>query len=223
MNPAPGKLSQRRANNSGADASKDAMIGVVGIAGHGDVMASENAGPGETDDARHCWIIRLMASDGPGILHLLWRILGREADVMDAYQDCFCKLAKLTGKREPQNARAYAYRTASNIAIELIRTRRRRTSHWDNVVATRSQRANDDEPAAASVVTGNDQLREAIGSLPNHLRNVIVLRDLSRMTYDEVGRILGIEPTTARVYRRHAVIQLAKELDAKNWAQKAEN
>jgi len=165
------------------------------------------------NDARHGWIVRLMASDGPGILRMLWRILGREADVMDAYQDCFCKLAKLTGHREPQNARAYAYRIASNIAIELIRTRRRHANHWDNVVATRSQRANDDKPRMAEADTvRHDRLREAIGQLPNHLRSVVVLRDLSRMTYDEVGKVLGIEPTTARVYRRHAVVQLAKAL-----------
>lgn len=180
-------------------------------------------GTGEPDtvsvsDARHTWIVRLMTEDGPGIQRLLWRILGREADVMDAYQDCFCKLAKLTGRREPENARAYAYRMASNIAIELIRTRRRRANHWDNVVATRSQRAGDDEdgtaPDGAPTTTQADRLRQAIAGLPTHLRNVVVLRDLSKMSYNDVGRILGIEPTTARVYRRHAVVQLAAQLGA---------
>ncbi len=49
--------------------------------------------------------------------------------------------------------------------------------------------------------------------LPDHLRNVVVLRDLSRISYEEIGRMLGIEPTTARVYRRHAVVKLAEILD----------
>ena len=58
------------------------------------------------------------------------------------------------------------------------------------------------------------RLRHAIAQLPAHLRNVIVLRDLSRMPYEEVGRTLGIDPATARVYRRHAVVKLAELIGA---------
>lgn len=193
------------------------MISAAPAIAHGALTAPKDRGGRKSTDARHGWIVRLMTNDGPGILRLLWRILGREADVMDAYQDCFCKLAQLTGDREPRNARAYAYRTASNIAIEILRTRQRHGAHWENVVATRSQRANaEDDPTPKPDMFRKERIREAIGDLPPHLRNVVVLRDLSRMPYDEVGRLLGIEPTTARVYRRHAVVQLAKTLGAKN-------
>ena len=61
-----------------------------------------------------------------------------------------------------------------------------------------------------------DSLREAIASLPRYLGNVIVLRDLSRMSYREVGKTLGIDPATARVYRRHAVVKLAELLGAED-------
>ena len=47
----------------------------------------------------------------------VWRILGREQDVMDAYQDCFCKLASLP-HRPDLRAGGYACRTATNIAVE---------------------------------------------------------------------------------------------------------
>jgi hypothetical protein len=36
------------------------------------------------------------------------------------------------------------------------------------------------------------------------------------MSYKEVARVLGIEPTTARVYRRHAVVKLAELLGEEN-------
>lgn len=154
-----------------------------------------------------------MAEDGPGILRMLWRILGREQDVMDAYQDCFCKLAALAPEREPRNARAYAYRTAGNIAIELIRVRQRRAAHWDRVVRQHEQRNEAKRPGLDS--GDQDRLREAIAQLPAHLRSVVVLRDLSRLPYEQVGRTLGIDPATARVYRRHAVVKLAELLGAK--------
>ncbi len=214
---ATGKPSSPRVNTPPASASQDGMIGAAPATARGALTTPQERDAHKNSDARHGWIVRLMTDDGPGILRLLWRILGREADVMDAYQDCFCKLAQLTGRREPRNARAYAYRTAGNIAIEMIRTRQRRGAHWDNVVATKTQRANPTEDSTpGSEVLHKEQLRKAIGDLPPHLRNVVVLRDLSRIRYDEIGRVLGIEPTTARVYRRHAVVQLAKTLGVEN-------
>ncbi len=152
-----------------------------------------------------------MEVEGAGILRMLWRLLGSEQDVMDAYQDCFCKLAARQGVRHPGNPRAYAYRTAANIAIEFIRVRRRRAAHLPSVAARQEaiQSGGDDNRPCEP---GLNHLREALERLPAHLRNVVVLRDLSRMSYDEVGRTLGIEPTTARVYRRHAVLKLGELL-----------
>ena len=166
----------------------------------------------ETD---HGWVVRLIEREGPGILRMLWRILGREQDVMDAYQDCFCKLAASGRRGNITRAKPYAYRTAANIAIEMIRVRTRRAAHWPAIATQRARahaEANSDEPTEYEPSNAAERLREAVTQLPDHLRNVVVLRDLSRMSYDEVGRTLGIEPTTARVYRRHAVIKLAELL-----------
>ena len=145
---------------------------------------------------------------------MLWRLLGCEQDVMDAYQDCFCKLAAREHGRDLANARAYAYRTAANIAIEMLRVRKRRTAHWPVIVAQRTdaQDAQTGNSEERDTVGHFERLRDAIEQLPAHLRNVVVLRDLSRMPYKEVGRTLGIDPATARVYRRHAVVKLAEFL-----------
>lgn len=158
------------------------------------------------------WVGRLMQREGPGILGMLWRILGCEQDVMDAYQDCFCKLASCEGRTHVVRAKAYAYRTASNIAIEMIRTRRRHAAHRQAIVAGTQVACAD--PAAPQLPADErfPRLREAVTSLPAHLRNVVVLRDLSRMSYRDVARTLGIDPATARVYRRHAIVKLGELL-----------
>ena len=158
------------------------------------------------------WVVRIMQAEGPGLTRMLWRMLGREADVMDAYQDCFCKLATRAHRLNPRKARAYVYRTASNVALDLLRARARQEAHWEGIKASRT--------AVQEARTGTDQpdeelelrrahLRQALSELPPHLQNVIVLRDLGQLPYEEVGRILKIDPTTARVYRRHAVVRLA--------------
>ncbi len=136
----------------------------------------------EAAASAHGWIVELVREDGPGILRLLWRLLGREADVMDAYQDCFCKLAQVAKPGDLRNARAYAYRTASNVAIEMLRVRKRRADHWPAVVRTKHPPPHD-QPADTHERVVSVALREAIARLPDHLRNVIVLRDLGRLPY----------------------------------------
>jgi RNA polymerase sigma-70 factor (ECF subfamily) len=162
----------------------------------------------------HAWLEQVIKADGPGILRMLWRLLGREQDVLDAYQDCFCKLTACRDRSDLANVRAYAYRTATNIAIELIRTRKRQSAHREALATKQGQ--TDRDPEVARDRATAVKLREAIGELPTHLRNVVVLRDLSRMSYSDVGRTLGIEPATARVYRRHAVVKLTELLGVEN-------
>ena len=162
------------------------------------------------------WIERLMRDEGPGILRMLWRMLGKEQDAMDAYQDCFCKLVSRGSPSNIDSTKAYAYRTATNIAIEMLRSRKRRSAHWPAIAASRAK-VQEQGAVAEDEVSGSSRsratrLREAVTRLPAHLRNVIVLRDLSKMSYAEVAGTLGIEPGTARVYRRHAVVKLAELL-----------
>ena len=213
MTPDPLSNPRPRANRSLPRASQEKMtsagVPAAQTSGQGAVSASEG-----TADAAHGWIAKLIQKEGPGILRMLWRLLGSEADVMDAYQDCFCKLAGRKNHGDVKNAKAYAYRTASNIAVEMIRTRTRHRAHWATIVAERgrTQEVNN-EPDQHEERNRFDPLRDAISALPAHLRNVILLRDLSRLSYQEVGRMLGIDPATARVYRRHAVVKLAGILE----------
>lgn len=54
-----------------------------------------------------------------------------------------------------------------------------------------------------------ETLRCHIAQLPEHLRKVVMLRDLGELSYTQVGRILGISAATARVYRCKAIQLLA--------------
>lgn len=178
-------------------------------------MAQPEIAP--ASDLAHTWLLRLMEEEGPGVLRMLWRFLGSEADVMDAYQDCFCKLALRKSHADLLSVRAYLYRTASNIAIEIIRARARRKVHLPHI-AEHTHRVRESAPvsepveAVDSALADSHHLREAIAELPVHLRQVIVLRDLSGLSYREIGRLLAIDPATARVYRRHAVVKLSERL-----------
>lgn len=168
------------------------------------------------DAVRHEWVMDLMVREGDGISRMLWRLLGNEADVLDAFQDTFCHLAQRGSSADLRSARAYAYRTATNIGIELIRTRKRHERHRERIAehydcSKATGVAEADGPG--KVAAENEQLREALGLLPKHLRSVVVLRDLAGLSYEEISTMLHIGAATARVYRRHAVVRLAELLE----------
>lgn len=172
----------------------------------------------EGADTQQKWLVRLMRDTGPGLVRLLWRLLENEHDVLETYQECVCRLVALERPGSLRNARAYAYRTASNLAIELIRRRARRQAHWPEVIASQErlphgrQCAHRDVPGIAAQRELVQQLRACILALPAHLRDVVVLRDLGALSYAEVGRILSIGAATARVYRCQAMARLAETL-----------
>jgi RNA polymerase sigma factor (sigma-70 family) len=156
------------------------------------------------------WVLDAMQTHGPALVTMLWRILGREQDVCDAYQETFLQLAYVCEGLKPANAKAYIFRTASNVAISMLR-RRRIEARASQVLAQR-------EPAPpAAHAPGEDfdtellcrLLREHIAELPEMMRNVIVLHDLGELPYEQVARDLEISVASARVYRFKAVQLLA--------------
>ena len=167
---------------------------------------------------RQRWILSTMQKHGPELVTMLWRILGNEQDVCDAYQDTFLQLAHFEGGRKPDHIRAYVFRTANNVAVSMLR---RRAAEKSRLVSRAScPRFEGGTPSTQADAAGSparemdsqylqDALRMRIAQLPEHLRNVVALRDLAELSYAQVGKILGISAGTARVYRCKAIQLLA--------------
>ena len=151
------------------------------------------------------WVLSAMQTHGPALIRLLWRILGNEQDVCDAYQDTFLQLAHRRQGRKPDHIRAFVFRTASNVAVRVLR---RKKCH-ETACRALAQR----QPGTAEVHGADDldarQVREAlrrcIARLPDGLQGVVLLRDLAEMPYAQVAATLGITVATARVYRHRAL------------------
>lgn len=153
------------------------------------------------------WILTAMNKYGHELVTMLWRILGNEQDVCDAYQTTFLHLAHIEGGGKPRWVKAYLFRTASNTAITMLRQRivERKTLSIMTRAAEEGQIVETDFDAGHLA----ENLRSHIAQLPEHLRSVIMLREFGEMSYAEVARIMGISTGTARVYRCKAVQMLA--------------
>jgi len=153
------------------------------------------------------WVLAAMHKHGHELVTMLWRILGNEQDVCDAYQTTFLRLAHHEGGSRPRWIKAYLFRTASNTAITMLRQRmiERKTLSSLTQAAEGSQAVETDFDASHLA----ENLRYYIAQLPEHLRGVIMLRDFGELSYAEVARTMGISSGTARVYRCKAVQLLA--------------
>ena len=167
-------------------------------------------------DQSQRWVLSAMQNHGPGLVTMLWRILGNEQDLCDAYQQTFLQLAHYQGRQKPDNVQAYLFRTAANTAISMLRRKKVRLKYkkaFESAKTTRTVNYGSDLDAKFL----QQKLRAAITKLPDYLREVIVLRDLAELPYERVSSILGIRAATARVYRSKAITLLA------SWLNKEEN
>jgi RNA polymerase sigma-70 factor (ECF subfamily) len=161
----------------------------------------------EAVDESQRWILAAMRHHGHELVTMLWRILGNEQDVCDAYQTTFLRLAHHEDGLKPKWVRAYLFRTASNTAISMLRQRIVERKALSSVV----QPAEDTQDVQIDINVKHltENLRYHVAQLPEHLRNVVMLRDFGELSYAEVARVMGISVGTARVYRCKAVQLLA--------------
>jgi RNA polymerase sigma factor (sigma-70 family) len=163
------------------------------------------------------WIVTLIQKQGQLVVSLLWKMLGSEQDALDAYQSTICRLISQGQDAIGTNRAGYFYRAAMNAGIEMLRMRKRRQRHWPSVAEFWRRRQSEDEPVCdLGEVEDVDRLRGAIGKLPPHLRDVIVLREMAGLPYRQLASILQIGVATARLYRRQAVLRLADMLKAEH-------
>lgn len=153
------------------------------------------------------WILTAMQRYGHELVTMLWRILGNEQDVCDAYQTTFLHLAHRDGGHKPRRLKAYLFRTASNTGISILRrqmTEKKVLSNMADAPVNAQDPGRDFDTRHLA-----ETLRRHLAQLPVHLQDVIMLRDLGELSYAEVARALGISVGTARVYRCKAVQLLA--------------
>ena len=125
------------------------------------------------------------------------RLAGNDADGQDATQEALIAIVRgLPHFHGKAKFSTWAYRVATNAALDELRRRGRRpvpaAAETDDRLAGASST---DDPAAVAVRVDLDA---ALARLPEEFRAPVVLRDVAGCDYAEIGQILRIPPGTVR-------------------------
>lgn len=137
------------------------------------------------------------------------RLLGQSDAAKDAVQQGLLKLwENRTTLEKCQNKTAFVFTVIRNICLDELK--RKRPLYMEDISQVKPKfqdqtRINEDEEAVLLV-------RKSIGTLPEIQREVISMRDIDGLDFDEIAQILNIEISYARVLLSRARKQVREQL-----------
>ncbi len=137
---------------------------------------------------------------------------GSVEDAKEIVQEAFAKMLALDRHGTVSFLAAYLWRVAVNLAIDR---RRQRVLHERYTRAL--PQAETREVSAESTVEARERLaivERAIGNLPPRCLEAFILHVLNGLTFDEVGREMGICKRVAQKYVARALEYLHSRLEA---------
>ena len=140
------------------------------------------------------------------VYNLALRTVGNEEDAADMTQEAFLRAYRSLGSfRGDSKFSVWLYRLTTNIFIDFLRSRGRRPT----VSLTAADE--DEEPQELDVADDRfdpvqslerAELRRAVqrglASLPEDYRRILMLRELSGLSYAEIGQVLRLEEGTVK-------------------------
>jgi len=139
---------------------------------------------------------------GLALFRVAYRLTGSREDAEDVLHDVFVGLPEALQRYEERGRLdAWIRRLTARLSLMRVRSRRRRA-----VVALE-----DEHPSRETATPGGD-LEEAVRSLPEPLRNVLVLKEVEGYSHAEISEMLGISVVTSRVRLMRALRKLRRIL-----------
>lgn len=152
----------------------------------------------------------LMAEYQRGVYNLALRMTANPEDAADMTQETFIKAYRsLASFRGESKFSAWIYRIASNVCLDFLRSRSKKPS----ASLTQSDGEDEAELEIADTRPGPEELllssltrdavRRGLDRLPPEQKQILLLREISGLSYEEIGQALRLESGTvkSRIFR----------------------
>jgi RNA polymerase sigma-70 factor (ECF subfamily) len=156
------------------------------------------------------------------IYHLGYRMLNQRQEAEDVVQETFLRVyTNLDRYDENQKFSTWIYRIATNLCIDRLRKRKPTYSidaeltdsegtDWHAMLASE-----DPSPETELILSETQQhIREAIESLPDKYKSIVVLRYLHDLSLQEISDILEMPVTTVKTRVHRGREFLRKKLES---------
>jgi RNA polymerase sigma factor (sigma-70 family) len=147
--------------------------------------------PRETDHSR--WFVEEMHPHESSLRSYLHGSFPAVRDVDDVVQESFLRVWRARAAQPIASARAFLFKVARHLALDLLRHERR--SPIDPVGDLATLNVSEERRAVSATVSRNEKIQlliAAIDDLPPKCRQVVVLRKLKFVPQREVAAQLGI-------------------------------
>jgi RNA polymerase sigma-70 factor (ECF subfamily) len=157
----------------------------------------------------------LVRQHGPGMFRTALLITGDRATAEDACQEAFLQIKAAIGRFHPRGddheaaACAWVMRIAANSALQLARSRRRR-SHHEQQARAHAAALKQSQPSPDAVL--NAALRSELEGLPDEHRLPLMLHYFSGLDYDTIAKEVGCSVGGARMRVHRAIERLRSRL-----------
>lgn len=156
----------------------------------------------------------LVAQHGDRVYRLAFRLCGNAHDAEDITQEAFIRVFRSLDRYKPGTFEGWMHRIVTNLFLDMAR---RRSKIRFEALPDDAERVPGRERSPEQVLaeeTFDPVLQTALDNLSPEFRAAVVLCDIEDLSYEEVGRILGVKMGTVRSRIHRGRAALRAELEA---------
>ena len=145
------------------------------------------------------------------VYNLALRMTGNAQDAEDMSQEAFLKAYNsLDSFRGESKFSVWLYRIVSNLCLDFLRRQKRRPASSLSVEDDEGEETQLDIPDVSQSPEEllerrltREAVRQGLAQLPTEQRQILLLREIQGLSYEEIGQALSLEPGTvkSRIFR----------------------
>ncbi len=155
---------------------------------------------------------RIVEEHSDRVYRLALRLTGNRHDAEDLTQEVFVRVFRSLNTYTPGTFEGWLHRITTNLFLDQARRKQRiRFDHLSDERAARLASPAAAPEAAYADRTFDDDVEQALASLPPDFRAAVVLCDIEGLSYEEIAQILGAKLGTvrSRIHRGRALLRAA--------------
>jgi RNA polymerase sigma-70 factor (ECF subfamily) len=213
------------------DARKSDVTGATTLAAAAPVTAAAPPVPSAADREEQTIIARCLAGEADAfrplvhryqrlVFSVALRMLGGRAEAEDvaqqAFVDAFDALDRFRGEDRPHAFSTWLVRIAVNRAKDVLKSKRWSEEPLDREIGAGEASFAHDPPTPEAHALREEQVRRlerALQRVPLKYREVLILKDVEELPYDEIHAILRLPITTLKIRVERGRVMMQKALD----------